>query len=359
MGYEIDFLPVGNKSKGGDAICLRIGNLKGERDEQFVMVIDGGYEENGQKMVSHIKNYYGTETVDLVLNTHPDADHINGLQVVLEELTVKELAIHRPWLNSKDIFEFVKDGRRTEKGTENYLVKALSSAQDLVDLAESKDITIWEPFEGQTLPQVPDGYNVTILGPSLAYYNLLISNFIEGAKQTDNRSLAAKAIDAILNFIDESLDIETLTDPDEDATSPINNSSAILHLDLGGRNVLLTADAGVPALTNAIDFADANNLRCYQPNIIQIPHHGSKRNVGPTILDRILGPKGQEQTRSSVVSVPIEGAPKHPAKKVLNAFARRGCARFQTCGTTLCYFSESNRGWGPATCLPFYDEVED
>ena len=44
MGYEIDFLPVGDKS--GDAIALRYGNLFGQRTEQTVVVVDGGSEDD-------------------------------------------------------------------------------------------------------------------------------------------------------------------------------------------------------------------------------------------------------------------------------------------------------------------------
>lgn len=361
MGYEIDFLQVGEESKGGDAIALRFGDLYGDREEQFVMVVDGGYKDNGEKLVAHIKTHYGTEKVDLVVCTHPDNDHINGLQIVLEELEVSELALHTPWLNSDEIHEFVKDGRRTEKGTENFLVKSLSSAQDLVDLAEEKDVVVWQPFAGQTLPNTPERYDVTILGPSEDYYNLLMSNFVEGSKQKDNRSLLKQALEAIVNFVGESLDIETLTDPDEDATSPINNSSAILHLNLNGSIKILTGDAGVPALENAMDYAEENEIEYYQPTFIQIPHHGSKRNVGPTILDRILGDIGQEKTRSAFVSAPKKGEPKHPSKKVLNAFKRRGCGCHSTASGVRCHYKDApaRDGWSTCDPLPFYDEVEE
>lgn len=39
MGFEIDFLPVGEEGKSGDAIALRFGNLFGQRSEQMVVVI--------------------------------------------------------------------------------------------------------------------------------------------------------------------------------------------------------------------------------------------------------------------------------------------------------------------------------
>ena len=95
MGYEIDFLPVGNGEKSGDAIAFRLGNLYGERSEQMVVVIDGGFRETGETLVEHIKKYYDTTHVDLVISTHPDADHTAGLKVVLEQMTVSEL-----WMTS-------------------------------------------------------------------------------------------------------------------------------------------------------------------------------------------------------------------------------------------------------------------
>ena len=42
MGYEIDFIGVGQESKSGDAIAIRWGNLLGPREQQSVVVIDGG-----------------------------------------------------------------------------------------------------------------------------------------------------------------------------------------------------------------------------------------------------------------------------------------------------------------------------
>jgi hypothetical protein len=69
MGYEIDFLPVGDESSGGDAIALRYGNLFGPRAEQTVIVIDGDYTDDGEALVAHIKQYYQTDVIDTRGNT--------------------------------------------------------------------------------------------------------------------------------------------------------------------------------------------------------------------------------------------------------------------------------------------------
>ena len=54
MGYEIDFIGVGQESKCGDAIAVRFGNMHGSRNEQSIVVIDGGFKDDGQRIVDHI-----------------------------------------------------------------------------------------------------------------------------------------------------------------------------------------------------------------------------------------------------------------------------------------------------------------
>ena len=94
MGYEIDFLAVGEE-QGGDAITLRLGNLFGERKEQTVVVIDGGFADTRKDVVDHLRTHYKTTKVDLVVSTHPDADHSGGLETVLTECDVASLWMHR------------------------------------------------------------------------------------------------------------------------------------------------------------------------------------------------------------------------------------------------------------------------
>jgi len=82
-------------------------------------------------------------------------------------------------------------------------------------------------------------------------------------------------------------------------------------------HLLLTGDAGVPALERAADFAEFHGLDLRAVDFSQVTHHGSKRNVGPSILNRILGPKlgSPNLTKVAFVSASKDGAPKHPAKK--------------------------------------------
>ena len=109
-GYEIDFIPVGEGKKNGDAIAMRIT----ENGKTEIYVIDGGTEASGEALVQHVKNYYRTNRVDYLISTHPDMDHISGLKVVLEELEVGELWMHKPWEHASKIIDDIVDKRVTQ-----------------------------------------------------------------------------------------------------------------------------------------------------------------------------------------------------------------------------------------------------
>ena len=68
IGLEIDFIRAGTESRSGQAIALRFGDLSGPRDSQTVVILDGGFADTGTELVAHVKKYYGTDVVDLVVS---------------------------------------------------------------------------------------------------------------------------------------------------------------------------------------------------------------------------------------------------------------------------------------------------
>src|SRR4051794_34104430 len=91
--FEVDFLPVGNGSRSGDAITLRF--TRPDTGDLAHVLIDAGFQETGDAVVAHVLNRYGTRSIDLAIVTHPDGDHIGGMGTVVRELDVGALAIHR------------------------------------------------------------------------------------------------------------------------------------------------------------------------------------------------------------------------------------------------------------------------
>jgi beta-lactamase superfamily II metal-dependent hydrolase len=371
MEYEIDFLPVGDpgedgkRARSGDAISLRYGNLKGSRDEQRIVVIDGGYKSSGEALVQHIREYYGNPTfIDIVVSTHPHDDHIQGLFPVLESFRVKTLLIHKPWDHANGVDEMLADNRTNVTSMRARLKRSFQDAHDPCQLAISKNTNIVEPFQGVATPNGP----LLVLGPESEFYHrciaaeladqpiegvrTLLSTFAEGAKR-------------VMRTFSETWNSESLAEPAADAVDPLNHASTVILFDFAPDKVLFTADAGVQALNQAADFAAGRGFDLRQCKYVQIPHHGSKRNVGPKILDRILGarmPTGSATSKYAMLSSATDGEPKHPSARVTNAFLRRGAPGIATQGMFKWFHSAGappRPTWVSAQSIPFKTQYQD
>ena len=358
--YEIDFIPVGSGKRSGDAICFRYGTPGNYK----VVVYDGGTKDSGTKLVQHIRQHYGVEHVDYVVCSHPDADHASGLSVVLEELSVGELWMHRPWYYSSTIRDYFRDGRITDKSLEERLREKMSAAHTLEQIAEEKGIPHFEPFQGA---QIGPFY---VLSPSKDWYiHELIPAFSKSPEQkakNTNESWTLKSIfdaaSAAVEHMLENWDIETLRE--SVTTSAENESSVVLFGTVAERGILLMGDAGIQALSGAANYAEQCGVSI--PNHVrfaQVPHHGSRNNVSPSVLDRLIGPKLTAPTEENSVTAFVSAAKEsetHPRKAVVNAFIRRGAKVLQTKGQSMRHhFKMGDRqGWGPVDPLAFSHEVE-
>lgn len=131
MGFEIDILGVGEASKGGDAITFRYGDLLGNPVEQRVIVVDGGYTKNGEELYDVITKKYKTKHIYIVILTHPDNDHVQGLKKLFEyeDIEVSNLIMHRPWINQAVINADYTDGRITN----NSIVERLKNTKNITE----------------------------------------------------------------------------------------------------------------------------------------------------------------------------------------------------------------------------------
>lgn len=129
------------------------------------------------------------------------------------------------------------------------------------------------------------------------------------------------------------------------------------------KRLLFTSDAGITALDKAANEID-KGFYSQKLSFIQIPHHGSKRNVGPKLLNRLLGESVAQGTSRDVLAIAStakEGEPKHPHKAVLNAFSHRGAKVSATRGIGICHYHNApqRQGWGSLTPEPYHYEYDE
>lgn len=122
---QIDMLDVGQ----GDAILLRSPAGK-------TVLIDGG---TGEVSVPPMLDALGVRSLDLVIATHPHADHIGGLDAVLEAMPVRI---------------FLDSGQ----------VHTTATYNDLMDLVEQQGMTYRTAHQGQVF-NLDDGITIELLGP--------------------------------------------------------------------------------------------------------------------------------------------------------------------------------------------------
>jgi len=230
----------------------------------------------------------------------------------------------------------------------------LFSAHELEQIATRKGIQIVEPFQGLK----NETGSIHVLGPEMTFYQSLLTTFRDMPELKTEISVISAfkgVVSKVATWVEERYDIETLVDPSSDLVSAENNSSCIVLFTVDSQKLLFTGDAGCEALSRAIDYARSVGISLDDLYLLQVPHHGSRRNVGPTILNQI-------KAKTAFISVGPDGAPKHPSRRVTNALRRRGATVCLTAGKRLMQSSPAwplRSGWVPAPEVPFYLQVED
>jgi beta-lactamase superfamily II metal-dependent hydrolase len=370
MNCEIEFLPVGDASKAGDAIVVRYGSPEAYE----LMIVDGGFADTGKEIVNHVRGQFGNDAwISHVVLTHADQDHAGGLRDVLTDLNVSNFWLHMPWDIDASTLAYFADKRWTVDGLQKKLIAEYDLLAELVGIALAKQITVLAPFTGAQIGPFQ------VLSPTQQVYRALMPQFDRTPEPDESVLKAAGAwlgkaqrpnmlggflekAEAVLHkFFTESWTKERLKDGGQ--TSASNESSVVLYGFDNMKPVLLAGDAGVCALTMAADRADALRLPLQNFSCVQIPHHGSRRNVGPTILNRLLGPiqaEGLPTRFLAFVSAPKNDST-HPRQMVINAFLRRGGKVIATQGLSKVHWGgfPVRPGYSSAVAMPFVEQVED
>jgi beta-lactamase superfamily II metal-dependent hydrolase len=334
MDYEVDMLPVGDSN--GDAICLRYGTPAAFG----VHVIDGGFTDTADTVLSHLDDHYGGRRVDHMVLSHADNDHACGLVGVVKSADVGNLWMNRPWLYAPQIIDSFH-GNWTLAGLIQEIKDKHPYLVELEAIANSRGIPIHPVFAGRRI-----GPCFTVLAPSEQRYISLLPDLGKTPQSYEDKKGILGAVFGgarnVLDMVREAWDIETLDD-NPPATSASNETSVVQMGVFGTRRVLLTADVGPDGLREATRYARALGLYG-APDFVQVPHHGSRRNVTPSVLNEWLGaPLEDRNSRRGVAFCSVgKDADIYPRKKVKNAFMRRGYPVHATRGWT----KRHHIGWG-------------
>lgn len=103
------------------------------------MLIDAGNNDQEEHMVQYLQQY-GVDRLDIVIGTHPDADHIGGLDAVIDHFEVGKIYMPKVQANTKTFESLLKS-------IKNKGLKVSSAKAGLkLDWDDQVDVTMLSPI---------------------------------------------------------------------------------------------------------------------------------------------------------------------------------------------------------------------
>ena len=251
-GFSVHFIDVGN----GDSIFIRFGDGK-------VMLIDSGApSDNNLKSIKSVLSQYKISTIDYLLLTHPDVDHVGNAKKIVEDYSVKKAYI-------PDVLD----------------LNAYPTFKQVVDTLSAKSVkteysNVYSSISG-------DEYYLAFLSP--IGDNALGDYYLE--------------FNGILN-------------PNDVA---VNNLSPVVYLDYKGVRSVFTGDAGFLQEEKIIEYYNSGmyelihdgRVALEDVDFLKVGHHGSSDCSSVEFIN-LLKPK------YAVISVGGQNSYGHPSTFTLN-----------------------------------------
>jgi hypothetical protein len=298
------------RARKGDCLMIHYG----AKDDPGLVLIDGG---PGQVYKPHLKprlmqirkaRSLGDDeslVVDLLMVSHIDDDHINGILEMTKELVMAKdsqrslpLKVRSFWHNTFDDIVGNKPDELLAAVTASFGVAALSGEPDaegldpdaakvlasvgqgfrLRDDARKLKLRINPEFDGKLVMATCDGGSIdlgkglklTVAGPMQAELVALQKDHDAFLKAHKDDKLAAATL-------------ASLTD-----TSVANLSSLVLLAEVDDKRILLTGDARSDKILEGFELVGLLKTgETMHVDILKMPHHGSDRNIDPVFFQRI------------------------------------------------------------------------
>lgn len=194
-----------------------------------VIVFDCGSEEHANKVIDYLLEHYGPHKKAIVVLSHNDSDHFDGIPKLIKENKVEKVYTILLLKFYEELLEKIDDDRKTKDSIKRQILERYSNIAELGQKGLLENI--YNPDD--SFIQICNGIN--IVGPSKDY---------------------------VLEVAGQALDSRQGDMIDKETT--VNAASVQLSIDLGTCKLLLVGDASTKAIEN--------NVKNHQ--IIQIPHHG-------------------------------------------------------------------------------------
>jgi hypothetical protein len=258
----------------GDSLILSYGPQETDLSH---LVVDGGRASTWPHLQQALEDIAARgERVELLLLSHIDADHIDGL-LKLAEANNPPLTPNAVWYNAYKQLEALSGALQPQ---------GYRAADAYSEALEARGWALNQEFGGDAIT-VEDrsnpfnfaGLRLTLVSPTRPK---LLRLWAGWQQWRDGQGLLQPMGK---RKMPQTLDVESLSKPSPNDTTAPNGSSIALIAEYGGRKVLLGADAHPDVLEATVAaLAGGSKLAL---DLVKLPHHGSRANVTAALLELI------------------------------------------------------------------------
>lgn len=279
--FNINFLPA----RYGDSLWIEYG----DEDQPNIILIDGGTGGTRKEIRDLINELPEPRHIELLVVTHIDQDHIEGILKILEEETLG-FTIGSIWFNG---WSHLPDNGKVEffgpvQGER--LTAAILKHKLNWNIHFNKEAVVVD--KDGNLPDIvlKDGFKITLLSPTLD--NLIkLKQFwkkeVEGANLRPGFGLQIeeKKDEEIEVFGIEKPDIDELVKlPFKEDDTAANGSSIAFLAEFSNKKILFAADSFPSVTLNSLNRLDDKVIPI---DLFKLSHHGSSSNTSPELLKKL------------------------------------------------------------------------
>ncbi len=320
--YNIHLLPA----LFGDAILIEYGVRK-----PYYILIDGGPYYGYKKMMEGLQRVApGIKELELLVITHIDIDHIDGIIALLNQSPLP-FKIKEVWFNGFEQLAQKDITGSTLGALQGEYLSRLIQKQGLAHNSHFKgNAVVVRDVHKMPVVKLRNGFELTLLSPSVPALRKLYLDWekeikkIEEKESVDQRWKKEKRYGSTPASLLGS-------GPDK---SVANNSSIAFIGRYKGKSCLFAGDAPSDALLPAIQFLKkAQKKEKLMLDAWKLAHHGSKRSTNQSIIEEI---------RAAHILVSCNGAIHHlPDAACINAVINNNLP----CELHFNYLSDYNKAW--------------
>jgi hypothetical protein len=316
MIFSLDVI----RARKGDCLILHYGSA----DDPHLVMIDGGprgvYGPHLRPRIEQIREARGLDNkeplpVDLMMVSHVDDDHIQGILDLTKEMIAADMA-HKPqliqvlglWHNSFENIIDHKPDELTASFTDKFgaasmagdppsdltvdrddedeqtissTLKVLASIEQGAQLrhdAERLEFPLNAEFgeklvlaEGKNSVDMDNGLKFSVVGPLLPELKKLHEKHQEWLNNLAEKGMTAE--DALAAYVDKSVP---------------NLSSLVLLAEVEGKSMLLTGDARGDKVLEGLELVKLMDKGGkLHVDVLKVPHHGSANNLDNDFFERV------------------------------------------------------------------------